>query len=257
MMQIVVIVAAAILVASIALRAAAPIRVMLLDGESGGPYHNWRVTTRVLKKELDETGLFDGRRRIGACRPARTSARSSRTSPKYQAVVLNYDAPDERWPAELKASFERYVTGGGGLVVVHAADNAFPGWTGFNDMIGVGGWRDRTEKAGPFWFIKDGALASDTSPGKAGSHGQRLPFTVTVREANHPITKGLPAVWMHQGDELYAALRGPGQEHDRAGHGVLRPVEQRHRPRRAAAHGAERRHADACFTPRWGTTSAR
>ena len=34
---------------------------------------------------------------------------------------------------------------------------------------------------------------------------------ITVRDANHPITKGLPHVWMHQGDELYNSLRGPGQ----------------------------------------------
>jgi type 1 glutamine amidotransferase len=38
-----------------------------------------------------------------------------------------------------------------------------------------------------------------------------VPFQVTVRDASHPITKGLPAVWMHQGDELYARLRGPGK----------------------------------------------
>ena len=31
---------------------------MLLDGESGGPYHAWQLTTPVLKKELEETGLF-------------------------------------------------------------------------------------------------------------------------------------------------------------------------------------------------------
>ena len=78
-------------------------------------------------------------------------------------------------------------------------------------MIGVGGWRDRNEQAGPFWFVKDGKLTSDTTPGRAGSHGERLPFRITVRDADHPITKGLPAVWMHQGDELYAALRGPGR----------------------------------------------
>ena len=39
-------------------QAAGPIHVMLLDGESGGPYHNWKLTTPVLKKELEETGLF-------------------------------------------------------------------------------------------------------------------------------------------------------------------------------------------------------
>src|SRR6202042_3160857 len=38
--------------------ARAPIRVMLLDGESGGPYHKWQLTTPVLRKELEETGLF-------------------------------------------------------------------------------------------------------------------------------------------------------------------------------------------------------
>ena len=200
----------ALAIASASSRAAAPIRIMLLDGESGGPYHQWQLTTRVLKKQLDETGLFDvdvvtappAGSSFSAFKPAFTS---------YQAVVLNYDAPDQRWPAELKAAFERYVSDGGGLVVVHASDNAFPGWTAFNEMIGIGGWRDRNEKTGPLWFYKDGKLTSDTAPGRAGSHGQRLPFKVTVRDQNHPITRGLPAVWMHQGDELYATLRGPGQ----------------------------------------------
>ena len=44
---------------------------------------------------------------------------------------------------------------------MHAADNAFPGWPAFNEMIGVGGWRGRTEEAGPYWFYRDGKLASD------------------------------------------------------------------------------------------------
>jgi mono/diheme cytochrome c family protein len=191
-------------------RAAAPIRVMLLDGESGGPYHQWQTTTVVLKKELDDAGLFQ----VDVVTAPPPSSSFSTFKPdfsKYQVVVLNYDAPDERWPADVKAAFERYVADGGGLVVVHASDNAFPGWKAFNDMIGVGGWRDRTEKAGPLWFFQDGALTSDNAPGPAGSHGQRLPFRVTVRDPNHPITNGLPGVWMHQGDELYAKLRGPGR----------------------------------------------
>jgi mono/diheme cytochrome c family protein len=206
----VVLLAGVVAIATVAPRARTPIRVMLLDGESGGPYHDWQSTTRVLKKELDETGLFD----VDIVSAPAAGASFSAFKPeftKYQAVVLNYDAPDDRWPAELKLAFERYVTKGGGLVVVHSADNAFPGWKAFNDMIGVGGWRDRAEKAGPFWFFKGDTLASDTTPGRAGSHGQRLPFRVTVRDSNHPITKGLPRVWMHQGDELYAALRGPGR----------------------------------------------
>ena len=39
-------------------RAVNPVRVMILDGESGGPYHDWQHTTPVLKKELEDAGLF-------------------------------------------------------------------------------------------------------------------------------------------------------------------------------------------------------
>jgi uncharacterized protein len=196
---------------SVPTRAAAPISVMLLDGESGGPYHDWQHVTPVLKKMLDETGLFTTTI-VTAPPPGSDFATFTPDFAKYQVVVMNYDAPDERWPAALKASFERFVTSGGGLVAVHAADNAFPGWTAFNEMIGVGGWRGRTEQAGPRWFVRDGKLVSDPSPGRAGSHGRRTPFKVVVRDNSHPIMKGLPPVWMHQGDELYARLRGPGRQ---------------------------------------------
>ena len=41
--------------------------------------------------------------------------------------------------------------------------------------------------------------------------GDLVPFQIAVREPNHPIMRGLPPLWMHQGDELYARLRGPGR----------------------------------------------
>src|SRR5688572_6292615 len=107
-------------------RAAAPIRVMLLDGESGGTYHDWQRTTPALKKMLDETGLFDVTV-VTAPTPDAAAGRDT-ASPgfkpefsTYQVVVLNYDAPDGRWTADIKASFERFVQGGGGVVAVHAA----------------------------------------------------------------------------------------------------------------------------------------
>jgi hypothetical protein len=189
--------------------AADPIRVMLLDGESGGPYHKWSLISPLLKKQLEETARFQVE--IVTAPPA--SGDYSAFHPdfrKYAAVVWNYDAPDERWPAGLKQSFEQYVRDGGGVVIVHAADNAFPNWLAFNEMTGVGGWRGRTEKNGPYWYYKDGKLTEDPAPGMAGSHGQRTPFQVAVR-GSHPITEGLPNLWMHQGDELYAHLRGPGK----------------------------------------------
>lgn len=190
--------------------AAGPIQVMLLDGESAGSYHNWQVTTPVLKKELEETGLFHVDVVTAPPRGADFSAFNPEFA-KYQVIVMNYDAPDDRWPDSLKSSFETYIRGGGNLVIVHASDNAFAGWPAFNEMIGIGGWRNRTEKAGPLWFFKDGKLASDDKPGRAGAHGNRVPFAVTIQDPNHPITKGLPHIWMHQGDELYNSLRGPGK----------------------------------------------
>ena len=188
--------------------AAAPIKVMLLDGQSGGPYHAWQLTTPVLKKELEETGLIQ----VDVVTAPLSGGDFSSFQPafdKYQAVVWNLDSPE--WPASLMTSFEKYVNNGGGVVIVHAADNAFPQWKAFNAMIGIGGWRNRDEKSGPLWYFRDSRLVSDSSPGRAGSHGNRLPFLLTVQDTEHPISKGLPRQWMHAGDELYAAMRGPGQ----------------------------------------------
>ena len=151
----------------VCVQAAAPVRVMLLDGESAGPYHKWALTTPVLAKVLGETGRFAVD--IVTAPPADGDYNTFKPAfAGYRAVVFNYDAPDDRWPAALKTSFEQYMQNGGGLVIVHASDNAFPGSKAFNEMIGIGGWRDRTETAGPYWFFKDGKLASDAAPGKAG-----------------------------------------------------------------------------------------
>jgi len=187
---------------------AAPIRVMLLDGQSGGTYHDWRATTPVMKKQLEQTGLFQ----VDVVTAPASGGDFSNFHPdfkKYQVVVSNLDSPE--WPASLMTSFEEYMKDGGGLVVVHAADNAFPNWRGYNEMIGIGGWRGRNAAAGPLWYVKDGKTVSDPTPGNAGSHGARNPYQITDLDTQHPVLKGLPKVWMHVGDELYATLRGPGQ----------------------------------------------
>ena len=186
---------------------AVPIRVMIVDGASAAAYHDWKLTTQVMKRELEDAGLFEVT--VVSAPPA--DGDFSNFHPglaKYQVVVLNYDAQD--WPAPLKAEFEAYVRNGGGLVVVHGADNAFPGWVAFNEMIGVGGWRGRDAAAGPRWYFSNGKLMSNASPGPAGLHGLRKPFRITVRAPEHPIMRGLPPIFMHATDELYTRLRGPG-----------------------------------------------
>jgi type 1 glutamine amidotransferase len=201
---------AAALASTVPLPAAPPIRVMLLDGESGGPYHAWQETTPYLKRMLEDAHIFQVDVVTAPPRDGDFSTFKPDWS-KYQVMVANYDAPDERWPDNLKASFVEFIRNGGGFVSVHAADNAFPNWKEYNLMIGVGGWRGRNDKWGPHFYFQDGKLVPDPAPGSAGSHGARQPFKIVNRVTNHPVTNGLPKEWMHVGDELYANLRGPGE----------------------------------------------
>ena len=183
------------------------IPILIVDGQST-IYHYWQMVTPILKKELEDTGLFQVTVGTAPLNDSDFSTYKPEFS-KYKAVVWNLDAPD--WPENLQTELDNYVKNGGGLIIVHAANNAFPDWRAFNLMTGIGGWRKRTEAAGPMWYYKDGKLISDPTPGNAGQHGARLPFQVTAREPQHPIMKGLPPTWMHASDELYAALRGPGE----------------------------------------------
>jgi hypothetical protein len=188
--------------------AQARIKVMLLDGASAAAYHNWKLTTQVMKRELEETGLFD----VTVVTVPPADGDFSAVHPdfaQYQVVVSNYDSQD--WPAPLKSAFEDYMKAGGGLVSVHGADNAFPSWPAFNEMTGLGGWRGRDAPAGPKWFYDNGKLTSDDTPGPAGLHGKRRPFRIRVRAPQNPIMRGLPPEWMHATDELYTRLRGPGK----------------------------------------------
>jgi len=200
----------AALATALPMRAASPIRVLLLDGEQAGAYHAWQETTPYLKRMLLDAGIFQVDV-VTAPPPGGDFGKFQPDWSQYQVVVSNYDAPDERWSDSLKASFEQYIRNGGGFVSVHAADNAFPRWKEYNLMIGVGGWRNRNEKAGAHFYYQDGKLVADTAAGNAGSHGQRLPFKVVNQVTNHPITAGLPKEWMHVADELYANLHGPGE----------------------------------------------
>jgi type 1 glutamine amidotransferase len=127
----------------------------------------------------------------------------------YQVIVSNYNG--DAWPPETRSDFARFVADGGGLVVVHADDNAFPEWPEYNAMIGIGGWGGRNEKFGAYVRLREGKFVLDDSKGAGGSHGQQHAFQVETRDKEHPITKGLPEKWMHATDELYDRLRGPAR----------------------------------------------
>jgi type 1 glutamine amidotransferase len=131
---------------------------------------------------------------------------------QYDVVVSNFGWQAAAWPAKTMKEFEQYMRQGGGLVIIHAADNSFGEWSEFNKLIGLGGWGDRTANAGPFvYYNNDGEVVRDTTAGSAGSHGTQYPFLITIRDTNHPITRGMPREWLHAKDELYDRLRGPAE----------------------------------------------
>jgi len=127
----------------------------------------------------------------------------------YQAVVSNYNG--ESWPKETQSAFVDYVKSGGGFVSVHAANNSFPEWKEYNEIIGLGGWGGRNEKSGPYVRYVHGNVVRETGPGVGGSHGMEHAFAVEIRDSTHPIAAGLPSKWMHAKDELYDRLRGPAE----------------------------------------------
>ena len=184
---------------------AAPMKALIVDGQNN---HNWRGTTPCLKKQLEETNLFT----VDVATTPAQGQNMSQFKPdfaSYNVVVMNYNG--DEWPKATKKAFVKYVADGGGLVIYHAADNSFPKWKEYNEMIGLGGWGNRNEAAGPYVYYKDGQLTRDKSPGSAGHHGMQLPITMTVRDATHPIMQSLPAQFTHSPDELYAKLRGPAK----------------------------------------------
>ena len=189
--------------------AAKPLRALIVDGQNN--HANWPQTTKMMKKYLEDSGLFTVD--VVTHAPKGEDPAFKPAFQNYAVVVSNFGYKAAAWPAETRAAFEDYVRGGGGFVAVHAADNSFPDWAAYNAMIGLGGWDGRNEKSGPYVYYSDeGKLVRDTAAGAGGSHGPQSPFAVIVRDAAHPITKGMPVTWMHMNDELYDSLRGPAEK---------------------------------------------
>ncbi len=208
------------------------LKALIIDGQNN--HVMWPKTTVMMKQYLEETGRFtvDVERTaftwkgeeylaefpLAGGRPT-TALEEPKTDPdfrpdfsRYDVVISNFGWRAAPWPEPTQQALEQYVRNGGGLVIIHAADNSFPEWLEFNKMIGLGGWGDRTEKDGPYVYYNDaGELVRDTSAGPGGSHGPQHEYLITIRDAGHPITRGMPRQWRHAQDELYDRLRGPAE----------------------------------------------
>jgi len=186
---------------------AKPIKVLILSGHTD-KYHYWQVKSEYFKALLATESIFQVEELV-LTDSNQYNLPTSLKLTDYKAVVINFN--ELPWSDYSKQTLEKYIKNGGGLVIVHEADNAFPDWPAYNEMIGLGGWGGRNEKSGPYYYWKDDKFVLDNKPGTGGSHGQRVPFVVNVRNTKHPITKGLPTKWLHINDELYGNLRGPAK----------------------------------------------
>ena len=181
------------------------LKALIVTGQNN---HDWRASTPVLKQILEDTGLFEVHVITSPSR-GDDMAQFKPDFSSFQLVVLDYNGDD--WSTATQKAFVEYVQSGGGVVVYHAADNAFPQWKEYNEIIGLGGWGNRNEKSGPYVYWKDGKILRDVSPGIGGYHGYQNDFLVINRDTTHPITQRLPEKWMHAKDELYSLMRGPGK----------------------------------------------
>jgi len=220
------------------------LKALIIDGENN--HGVWPKTTMMMKDFLEETGLFQ----IDIKRTAYTwqgphydksiglddikdlldmypleneNPTKAVDEPKpdpdfspnfrdYDLVVSNMGWKASTWPEATKKNFEKYMAGGGGLVVIHAANNSWGDWEAYNKMIGLGGWGGRGAHSGTFVSLDDtGKERRDKPEKECGSHGPQRQFILENRAPEHPIMKGLPSQWLHTKDELYDRLCGPAE----------------------------------------------
>lgn len=145
--------------------------VLVLTGENN---HDWHWTSTALFSLLETSGKFDVEVSID---PATTLSTPYELE-RFAAIVLDYNGP--RWGADAERAFLEAVRGGTGVVVLHAANNAFEGWSEYEELVGYL-WREGT------------------------SHGSFHAFDVRMEDAEHPLTRDRADIVAHP-DELYHGL---------------------------------------------------
>jgi type 1 glutamine amidotransferase len=159
--------------------AAEPAKVLIITGDHG---HAWKETTPYLKNLLENAGM-----NVSVTETPAKDLTADNLA-KYDVLLLNYKdtknaTADTTWSEENKKAFEEAVREGKGLVVYHHASSAFirkdDPWSHQFETITAGGWRSQ------------------------GFHGKRHEYDVTVKEVDHPITKGIVGTFPHSNDELY------------------------------------------------------
>ena len=182
--------------------------VLIVSGQNN---HDWERTVEHLERTLLDVGIFSVDVTLSPGKEADREAWDG-WQPNfgaYDVVVLAYNG--EPWPERVQKDFEEYVSGGGGVLVQHAANNAFPGWEAYESMVGLL-WRGKDAGYGAYWDEEQGLLRIPAGEDRGAGHGSLHDWQITARDVEHPVMAGLPDVWMHPHDELYHGQRGPAEE---------------------------------------------
>lgn len=185
------------------------IRTLIVTGQDGA--HWWQGGSDAIEQILENNGLFDAEIAVTPERGGDMGAFHPNFE-QYDLVVVNYGG--DTWAQEAREDFEKFVAGGGGVVVVHSSLVPMADWGEWNRMTGLGAWEGRDQKSGPWVYWQDGEIVYDRSPGAAGHHTLQHPFTIIHRAPHHPVLEGLPTKWLHFKDELYGKARGPAENMD-------------------------------------------
>jgi len=184
------------------------IKVLIVDGFSN---HDWKQTSLLTKQILEESKLFTVS--ISTTPSTPDDAAWATWEPhfeRYDVVIQNTNNiqnPALHWPAKVQVQLQDYVRKGGGLYILHSANNAFPEWEEYNQMIGLG-WRPKDVG---FALQLDSANNITRIPpgkGEATNHGARFDAVIHILH-RHPINNGYPEKWKTASTELYRYARGP------------------------------------------------
>lgn len=184
-----------------------PIKVMIIGGQNN---HDWKKSTPFMAKLLNEADHIEATVYNTPERGAPAEAWDA-WQPKfadYDCVVLDYNG--QMWPERVQKDYLDYVRGGGGVQVIHAANNSFGGWKEYEQMVGLL-WRGKD--FGYSLYVDDDGKTVRENPGEGRGmgHGGQYDWIMITRDTKHPITQGMPVTWMHKHDELYHGQRGPAE----------------------------------------------
>ncbi|MFI3321005.1 MAG: ThuA domain-containing protein [Rikenellaceae bacterium] len=183
--------------------AAKPIKAMIITGQNN---HYWKVSSKAISNLLTEDGY-----EVEIATSPKAGEDMSNFCPDfkgYKLVVVDYFG--DSWCDKLKTEFIKYVKSGKGVVIYHAANNAFSDWDEYESVIALGGWGDRgKESKGYYTEWKNGKLEKYEASDRVGHHGARHDYTLKCRNLSHPaVDKTLKAGILQPSDELYDSMKG-------------------------------------------------